>query len=274
MSISREHPCNRRRAAARVGAPGAGLPTSSALGGPRARASFATPLPRSARLAGALALLAAALAGCDPVVEGNGLYGEERRTGLAPFVGVHAESGVEVTLTAGAASQSVVVSGDRNLLPYIDTDVLGDDGRAVLRVRVSTAFTGTFRPRVVVEVPAVELALAREASKVVVKQATAPAFVAAADQGSTIVLSGPSADGAAGATLRATLAGASQLEATGYEVSEGASVDLRAGSVAKIRSDGPVTGTVAGGSDLENEGPGTCEAVLADGASTVACPGP
>lgn len=223
----------------------------------------------------AFGLLAASLAGCEPFVEGNGVYREESRPGLAPFVGLHVESGVEVTLTAGAAAQSVGVSGDANLLPYIHTEVHGEGGRSVLHVYVSATFSGTYRPRAVVEVPAVEYTLVREASKAVVKKASAEWFTAVADQGSTIVLSGASADAPAGATLEALLAGGSLLVATEYTVSEGASVDLRGGSTARIRSDGPVSGTVAGGSELDNESAlGTCEAVASDGTSTVRCPGP
>lgn len=60
----------------------------------------------------------------------------------------------------------------------------------------------------------------------------------------------------------------------GCAVSEGAEVSLRGGSSARVHSDGPVTGTVAGSTLDDLPGTGTCAGVAADGASTVRCPAP
>ncbi|HEY6098390.1 MAG TPA: DUF2807 domain-containing protein, partial [Anaeromyxobacter sp.] len=83
--------------------------------------------------AAALLSVAGALAGCQPYVQGNGVYREERRNDLGAFTGVHLEDGIEATVTAGIAQQMVTVSGDANVLPYIETEVRTEAGRKVLR---------------------------------------------------------------------------------------------------------------------------------------------
>ena len=246
-------------------------PTSSALTFPSIRGALATPLPRSARrLALRAAICLAALAGCEPYVQGNGVYFQEQRPDPGPFTGVHVESGVEVGVEAGAAARRVVVSGDSNVVPYIETEVRTDAGRQVLHVRISRAFAGTIPPRAAIEVPVLEYAFATDHSKIGARKLAAASFQVSAEGGSSVSLEGLAAP--AGASIDVQLATRAHLDASGYVVSSGASVELTGASIAKLHSDGPVSGTVSGGSELDNlQGTGGCSAVVADGSSTVRC---
>jgi hypothetical protein len=246
------------------------VPTSRALGFPRARGSGATPVPRSTRLAAALALLAAALVGCESFVQGNGVYQEERRPDPGPFTGVHVESGIEASVTAGVTDRSVTVSGDANVVPYIEVQVQNDAGLQVLHVFISKPFVGTIPPRAVIEVPSLEYALATESSRVSGRSLAATSFHVVGDDGGNVVLEGAALP--AGQSLDVRLGNGATLNATAYGVSDGAVVQLSGGSVAKIHSDGPVSGTVRGGSLLDNlHGTGGCAQVVVDGSSTLSC---
>lgn len=271
MEIRSEHRGVSSHPTSAVEALAARVPTSPALGIPCARGPDATPVPRSGRrLAVALAFLSCSLAACEPYVQGNGVYAEERRPDPGPFTGLHVESGVQATVTAGAEAGSVTVSGDANVVPYIETEVRTDSGRQVLHVWISKAFIGTIPPRALVEVPSLEYALATESSRVTAKSVAASAFEAVADQGGSLVLQG--AQQPAGESIDVRLATSAVLDATAYGVSGGASVQLSGGSVAKLASDGPVTGSVTGGSQLDNlAGGGSCMGVTADGTSKLSC---
>jgi putative autotransporter adhesin-like protein len=271
MQISSEHRSLLLPRAGAVEALPARVTTSRALGFPCSRIAGATPVPRSTRrLAIALALLACGLAACEPFVQGNGVFREERRADPGPFTGIHVESGVEATVTAGVADRSVTVSGDANVVPYIQTEVRTDSGRQVLHVWISKAFVGTIPPRAIVEVPALEFALATQSSRVNGKSLAASSFEVVADQGGNVVLEGAALP--AGDSIDVRLATGAILNATAYGVSEGASVQLSGGSVARLRCDGPVSGNVTGGSQLENlQGSGSCAAVVVDGNSTLSC---
>lgn len=245
-------------------------PTSRALGFPSARLPGATPVPRSTRLlAAALALVAGALAACEPFVQGNGVYREERRD-VGPFTGVHVESGVEATVAAGVTDQSVTVSGDANVVPYIMAEVRTESGLQVLHVWISKAFVGAIPPRAVIEVPSLQYAFATQSSRVNGKSLAAASFEVVADQGSNVVLEGAVLP--AGESIDVRLATGAVLNATAYGVSAGAEVQLSGGSIARLHSDGSVSGTVTGGSLLENlQGAGSCAAVAVDGTSTLSC---
>ncbi len=245
-------------------------PTSSALGFPSARGGGATGVPRSAGGLAAVLVLLAALGGCDPYVQGNGVYAEEQRPDPGDFTGIHVESGVEAIVTAGASARSVTVSGDANVVPYIETQVQSDGGRRVLHVWISRAFSGTIPPRAWVEVPVLEYAAATEGARITAKAVAAPAFEVVADDGASVVLEGAAAP--AGDSIDVTLGSRAVLNAGAYEVSGGASVALSGASSAKLHSDGPVSGTVSGGSQLDNLlGAGDCTAVAADGTSKLSC---
>ena len=246
-------------------------PTFRALGISCARGPGATPVPRSGRrLALALAVLSCSLVACEPYVQGNGVYREEQRSDPGPFTGIRVESGIEATVTAGAAARSVTVSGDANVVPYIETEVRTDSGQQVLHVWISKAFIGTIPPRAVVEVPSLEYASATEAARITAKGVAAAAFEVVADQGASLALQGAALP--AGESIDARLSSGAALDASAYGVSVGAGVQLSGSSVAKLDCDGPVTGTVTGGSRLDNlAGAGSCSGVTADGSSTLSC---
>lgn len=255
-----------------MGALAADAPTSGGLGFPSRRGADATPLSRSARLRAAVALtLAAALGGCEPYVQGNGVYHQETRPDPGPFTGLHVESGIEVTVTAGAADRSVVVSGDANVVPYLETVVQTGEGRRVLFVRITRTFSGTIPPRAAIAVPSLEYAFATQFSRISGKTIAASSFEVVADHGANVVLEGAAAP--AGDSISAALATGALLNATAYEVSGGAAVTLTGGSIAKLHADGPVTGTLSGGSQLDNlSGTGVCaDVVVQDAASKLSC---
>jgi Putative auto-transporter adhesin, head GIN domain len=244
------------------------VPTSSAVGSARACVAGATRMARSARGLRAAALLAGALAGCEPYVQGNGVYHEERRP-TGAFTGVHVGSGIDATVTAGAPSGSVTVSGDANVVPYIEAEVRTDSGREVLFLQVSRVFSGTIPARAVIEIPALEYAFATDGAKVTGKRVAAASFQVVADRGSNVVLEGAATP--AGDTVYVRLGTGALLDATAY-VSGGATVQLSGGSIARLHSDGAVNGTVTDGSLVDNfQGAGSCAGIVADGASRLNC---
>lgn len=230
--------------------------------------------------------------GCEPYVAGNGVFLEENRTAsVGAFEGIRIESGVEATVTANVpeGSRSVIVSGDSNVVPWIETRVDADAvlGYPVLRVsiKLSGGYDATVPPRVVVSVPKLRSVSASgtrsdgTASKVSVQGATDVAAVEGADA-SSIGLALPAV------TLRATpptlavkLSGSSLLDARSYAVdppdnTAGAVVTLAGGSRALLRVDGAVKGEASGGSVVDNRSgslAGTCEVVLTGAA--VCCAG-
>jgi putative autotransporter adhesin-like protein len=271
MGIQGEHRGVPRRSAHGMEAHAARAPTSHALGFPRARGPGATPVPRSGRrLALALAVVSCSLVACEPYVQGNGVYREEQRPDPGPFTGIRVQNGIAATVTAGAAARSVTVSGDANVVAYIETEVRTDSGRQVLHVWMSTAFIGTIPPRAVIEVPSLEYASATDASRIAAKGVAAAAFEAVADEGASLVLQGAALP--AGESIDVRLSSGAVLDASAYGVSGGAAVQLSDGSSAKLDCDGPVTGTVTGGSQLDNlAGAGSCSGVSADGSSKLSC---
>lgn len=219
-------------------------------------------MPGSARLAGLLALVLGALAaaGCSPYVQGNGVYGEEVRTPAETFTGVQVEDGMEATVVAGAAAQRVVVSGDANLLPYIETAVITDQGSGPV-LHVSIDFHGgsgspTIPPRVVVSLAELRYLQAADDSHATATGVATPLLTLEAHGKSDLLVSG------AGGLRVEVIASESAVDAGSYPVSEGALVDLSAGSRAELQSDGPVAGTVRGGCTLDNLlGAGSCAGV-------------
>jgi hypothetical protein len=272
MAIPRKRRGVPRSFAGGVEAPTAEVRTFTALGAPSPCGVGATPLARSILRSGAAALLALALAGCDPYVQGNGVYYEESRNDVAPFVGLHVEDGIAVTVTAQAAAQSVLVGGDANVVPYIRTEVRMDGGRPVLHVLIPEQFDRTIPPLAVIAAPSFEYVRATQGARVSVWDAGTAIFTAVADQGSWLRVDGKSGVDPAGETIEVALASGAVLDATRYPVSQTASVELSGASNARLHSDGPVTGTVADASVLDNlYGTGDCAAVVKDASSQVSC---
>lgn len=224
--------------------------TSPALADPSGRGARATPVSRPARLAGIVAAaLAGALAGCEPYVEGNGVFEEEDRTPPETLLGVHVEDGIEASVTAGGAQQ-VTVSGDANLVQHIDTEVVAEPGVGpVLFVRIDVAnWSSTIPPRAAIRLGDLRYVFASGHSRVL-------------------------ATGPGGAALE-VFASDADVDAGSYPLSAGARVDLSSGARVELHSDGPVTGIVRGGCTLDNLlGAGGCEAVTvpAGESATIQC---
>jgi hypothetical protein len=252
MRVSPESPAisppTGRRGDARVGA----APTVTALGPPSVRGFSIT-------VWGIVA--AALLVGCNPRLQGSGVYLEEPREREA-FVGIHLQDGVSASVTSGEP-QTLRVIGDSNVVPHIDTSVvdepLGLTTIQVLRVSVSEGYDPTIAPRVVVSVPSfifVRVLGDADGDRVVaadVNDAAAPMFTAEASGRSRVTLSG-----AGGAGIGAALGGDALLDATEY-VTSAAVVALSGRATAMLRSNGPVTGTAVDDSRVDNLlGTGPC----------------
>ncbi len=259
----------------RMEAAGACARTCPAVGSSSDRRPAATGLPRSARSAGLalLALAALAVAGCDPYVEGNGVYLEEDRTPTQTVFGVHVQDGIQATVASAAAQQKVVVSGDANIVKdYVKTEVVADQGSGpVLHVRLASGHP-TLDPalplRAVIQLAELRSVEADGDSHVSASAvATQLLSLEASGKSSVVVM------GAGGARVEVSVADAA-VDAGAYPVSEGALVAVSGGGRVEVHSDGPVAGTVATGSTLENFGAGTCAGVTADAGATLLCPVP
>ncbi len=263
--------------------------TSRDLGTSRRRGAIATGAPRfhgaALRLAAAAAAVLA-LARCDPYVEGNGVYFEEDRTGqfsASQIVGVHAEDGVLATVTAHAASQRVVVSGDANLVPHVRTEIqmetVHDALQPVLHVYVdlSGGYTFVNPPTIAVQVSDLVYALAKQNGNVDVTGAAAAIFTVRAESGGDVSLVGPNAsdpDGFPGGDRINVYASDGNVDAHLYATTSAtlaAYVELSQGAHAQIHADGPVSGTASGaGTWLDNTaGIGSCAGVTASGGAQV-----
>ena len=72
-----------------------------------------------------IALLAAGslVSSCMEIIKGSGDLVEETRTENVAYTGIIVESGIIVEFSASLADDEVVVSGDSNILPYLETYV-------------------------------------------------------------------------------------------------------------------------------------------------------
>jgi Putative auto-transporter adhesin, head GIN domain len=213
-----------------------------------------------------LAALIAALsgAGCAPYLQGNGLPSTETRQ-VSPFGGVSVGDAIALEVTCGAA-QSVMVSGDQNVLPHILTDVRVDpEHGAILEVSSDVKSFASETPlRVVVSMPALSFAAATGLASVVATSVASAALEADASGGGWVRLSG---SGGASLAVRAT---AGSVDARAYPVDD-ADVTLASGALADLAVRARVSGNASGASTLQNFGTATCD-VTASNDSTVRCP--
>jgi hypothetical protein len=241
-----------------------------ALVDPRRRGAGATALPRSAHRLAMLALAAVALA-CDPYVQGNGVYREVERT-PGPFAGVHVEDGIEATATVSdGAATTVRVSGDANVLDYVETEVqrvdVGGESVDVLHVSVdepSGGYAPTIPIRAVILMPALRYLDAREFSRIEARDVAAPALVVGAAGGSEVEVKGPG-----GTTLRATLADANG-DLGGWPVQD-AVVMLTGRSMLDLSASGALSGEAHDTSTLNNLVPAATCALAVFDAATASC---
>jgi hypothetical protein len=205
-----------------------------------------------------------ALAACHAQVEGNGQPGTEQRT-VGPFDEIEVGIGVETAVTANAAAQTLSLSGDSNLLQYIQTLVEG----TVLKVRLHGVdrIDPIIPLRFTVQATALHRLKASEASILEVSGAGSGApgfsFEVEASGRSNIHLAGPG-----GHQLLVNLSGGAGLDATGYPVAE-ANVLVSGGSQLRLHATGDPVGSASDArTSVVISGGGTCAGlVLAGGAS-------
>lgn len=234
-------------------------------------------VPDLARGVGALvaALLAIAASGCHPSIQGNGVLREEDRTStLSPFVGVQVEDGIETDVAVGEPLR-VVVSGDENVVPYVETKVETDatEGIPVLVARVSylSGYTARNPLRLTVSVPDLRLARAVGKTRIAASEVAAEALRVEGGEGSTLLLSG--AGTGASPALDVVLAGA-RLDARHYVVAT-ASVALTGEALAQLDATQAVTGTAVPPGRVENSAPGAgCDVYDGSGNRVSCAPSP
>jgi hypothetical protein len=211
--------------------------------------------------------LALALTACHPKLMGSGVLGEEVRI-VAPFDAVDVSLAIEATVSANAAAQRVIISGDANLLQYVATPVEAE----VLRTRLhGTAGIEPVLPlRIAAQATALRAVRATEAAHVDVSGAgdVNPSFVfeVEASGASHVQLRG-----SGGHHLVVNLSGGSGLDASAYAV-DGATLLLGGGSTLRVHSTGDPIGTVSGGSSVQVSGGGSCAALALSGGSTCTSP--
>jgi hypothetical protein len=238
-------------------APSSAGPATTIVAPGARRLPRATPSRHWATLA---VVAAAALAACDPYVQGNGLFREEDRSaGLASFVGIDVGDGIRLEATETSASggaQAVLVSADANVVQWLKTEVRQETIRgvptAVLHLFANTkGFVSDNPPRAAVRVNGLRYLRATDAARVEATLVAAPHFVLDVAGGADVTLRGPG-----GANLDASLQ-TGFAHATGYPVVETAQVALSGGS--RLELDAALaTGTADGESQIENVG-GICE---------------
>jgi hypothetical protein len=207
----------------------------------------------------ALGLLATlALAACHAQVEGNGQAGTELRK-VGPFDEIEVGVGIEAAVTANAAVQSLVVSGDSNLLQYIQTLVEG----TALKVRLHGVdrIDPLIPLRLTAQATALHRLKATEASILEVSGAGSAApgfsFEVEASGRSNVHLAGPG-----GHRLQVNLSGGAGLDATSYPVAE-ANLLVSGGSLLRLQTTGDPVGSVSDdGTSVVITGGGTCAALL------------
>lgn len=226
----------------------------------------ASAMPSPLRLA--LPLVLAALSGCAPYVEGNGVYAERvfdaRDLPAFDRVGVdlppdEAGEHVKASLFAAAAARQVVVSGDENVIQHVEVGV--DGGR--LRARIDLSSYRVVHPiQLRVQAPGLSAVDAAAQAEVAVQGAQGDAFAVTAGDRAVVTLGG-----GGGARLDATLGGGARLDASGYPVTA-AEVEVSGGARATVWPAEPVTGTASGaGSMVLVKGGAACAVSVSDGAT-------
>jgi hypothetical protein len=198
-----------------------------------------------------IALALAPVTGCESYVHGNGVFGEDTRS-VPAFDGVSIGLGIVATVRAGATERSVTLSGDQNVLQYIDTEV--SDG--VLKTSLSgiDGFDSVHQVQLVIATPELVSVKAWGDSNVNATSIGAASFTAVASEGSVVTLA---ADAAVATTLTLTASGTSTITSVDYEAQD-ATVTLSGGSHADVFVTGTVGGSLSDGSTVTVHGGGSC----------------
>jgi hypothetical protein len=201
-----------------------------------------------------IAMIVLASTGCESFVHGNGQFGEEARS-VGAFDGVSVGLGIVATVQVGPAARAVTISGDTNVLQYIELEV--KDG--VLRTELSgiDGFDSINQVQLVVATPQLVLARAWGDADVTVTDADAAAFTVSASEGSRVSLAAKS--GATPTALTVTASGTSAVDAKNFTVVD-AEVTLSS-STADVKVTGTLSGEISQGSSLNVSGGATCSGV-------------
>lgn len=213
-----------------------------------------------ATITAAASLLLIAASGCDSAVHGSGVFGEEARS-VPPFDGVSIGLGIEANVRASAAAQSVVLSGDENVLPYIATRVV--DGVLVAELDGTGGVESVHQLGLAIDTPTLVRITAREGAVVDAQSVDAESFMVSARDRSAVVLA--AVDGLLATSLTLTAEGSSTVDAVAYPAL-GAVVVLSGGARAELFVTGSVTGAVSEGSTLTIRGGGACAVTTSTGA--------
>jgi hypothetical protein len=198
-----------------------------------------------------IALTLGPVTGCESYVHGNGVFGEDTRS-VPAFDGVSIGLGIVATVRAGATDRSVTLSGDENVLQYIETDV--SDG--VLKTSLSgiDGYDTVHQVQLVIATPELVYVKAWGDSNVTATSIEAASFTAIASEGSSVTLA---SDSAVATTLALTGSGTSTISAVDYEALD-ATVILSGGSHAAVFVSGTVAGSLSEGSTVAVYGGGSC----------------
>jgi hypothetical protein len=247
-----------RRGRARPPAAGRGIPRKMRTGrrvgvvGPVVRKRQKGVRKRMKAVLIAMSVLAST--GCEAFVHGNGEYGEETRS-VGAFDGVSVGLGIVGRVQVGAPTRSVTISGDTNVLQYIELKVV--DG--VLRTSLSgiDGFESVNQVQLVVATPQLVLARAWGDADLTLTDVDAAAFTVGASEGSSVALAAKS--GATPTDLTLTATGTSAIDAQDFPVSN-AAVTLSS-SIATVTVTGALSGELSQGSSLVVYGGATCGGV-------------
>jgi hypothetical protein len=190
------------------------------------------------------------------------------------FQGVRVQTALQANVTGGAAQPKLVFSGDTNLLQYVHYALEQDAGSVpatVLRLWIEVPggdFGICLPPAVALDAGQLSFIGAEGDSHVDASGLTAQTLAIEASERSDVTVAGPG-----GGRLQ-VVADHAFVHAASYPVSDGALVTLTSAALAEVHADGPVTGSVGGGSTLANLGTGTCAGVVASGTPppTITCP--
>src|SRR5512140_974703 len=150
-------------------------------------------------------------AGCESYIHGNGVYGEEARA-VPAFDGVSIGLGIEATVRASAVTQSVVLGGDENVLPYVATRVV--DGLLDTELDGTDVIESVHQLGLAVDTPTLVRISVREGAIVEASSIDAESFTVSARERSAVTLA--AVDALVATSLTLTAEGSSTVDAVAY----------------------------------------------------------
>jgi hypothetical protein len=216
-----------------------------------------------------------------PPIAGSGISKEENRA-VDAFRSLEAGDALQVTVTVAAGVKpGVKISGDDNLVPFVESFV--EDGKLVLRLEADSSISPKLPLRAEVVAGELDEVKASGAARVEMKGADkvdrftadvsgaaqvsvegieSSQATASASGASQIMLSGSAA------SLKVDASGAGKIKAQSFAV-EDADVSISGASSVTLRATKSITGDVSGASQLEVHGSPARNTVSISGASRV-----